>query len=127
MIPAVVVAFLSLALAVWVLAPLRQRRRQPSSAAMLRLEEAVARKNRSLEAIIDLERERDAGKLSAVDFEVLKGEQEREALEALREIDLLEQADGDALEGAIAEARERLACPACGAPRLHGSTCACEA
>lgn len=91
-----------------------------------RMEEAEARKRTALSAIIDLEAERDAGKLSDVDFDMLRSGAEAEALAALAEADLVASAnlDDDELEREIAEMRERLACPSCGAMRPPGETCA---
>lgn len=126
MIPTLVVAIVAVAFAAWVLAPLKSGRRIAPTDTTARLDDALARKRRALEAIIDLERERDAGKLSATDLDDLKRDHEKDALEALREIELLQQADADALEDEIAAVRERLACPVCGAPRAEGLSCACE-
>lgn len=91
-----------------------------------RVEEAEARKQAALGAIIDLEAERDAGKLSTEDFEALRAAAEAEALAALAEADLVANTDldDDELEREIAEMRERLVCPACGSVRDPGQRCA---
>jgi 3-hydroxyacyl-CoA dehydrogenase len=91
-----------------------------------RLEEAEARKHSALSAIIDLEAERDAGKLSEDDFETLHKTAEAEALAALAEADLIASADvtDEELEREIAEMREKLACPSCGSMRAPGELCA---
>ena len=90
-----------------------------------RLEEAEARKRTALSAIIDLEAERDAGKLSQVDFDALRASADAEALAALAEADLVASTDlnDDELEREIAEMRDRLACPSCGAVRSPGEGC----
>jgi hypothetical protein len=95
-----------------------------------RVEEAEARKRSALTAIIDLEAERDAGKLSETDFDALRASAEAEALAALAEVDLVASTDldDDDLEREIAEMRQRLACPTCGALRAPGERCArCDA
>jgi hypothetical protein len=95
-----------------------------------RAEEAEARKHSALSAIIDLEAERDAGKLSEQDFDTLRRSAEAEALAALAEADLVASTElnDDDLEREIAEMRQRLACPTCGALRAPGEGCArCDA
>jgi hypothetical protein len=95
-----------------------------------RVEEAEARKRAALTAIIDLEAEREAGKLSEEDFDTLRRSAEAEALAALAEADLVASAelDDDELENEIAQMRERLACPNCGSLRTPGERCArCDA
>lgn len=91
-----------------------------------RVEEAEARKRVALSAIIDLESERDAGKLSEADFDMLRKSAELEALAALAEADLVASRDlnDDDLEREIAEMRERLECPNCGSMRAPGERCA---
>ena len=91
-----------------------------------RVEEAEARKRMALNAIIDLEAEREAGKLSEEDFDMLRRAAEAEALAALAEADLVASADldDDELEREVAEMRERLACPNCGSLRAPGERCA---
>ena len=91
-----------------------------------RLEEADARKRSALTAIVDLESERDAGKLSESDFDSLRATAEAEALAALAEADLVASGnlDDDELEREIAEMRDRMACPECGAMRAPGKRCA---
>jgi hypothetical protein len=121
----IVVAVAAIAALVYVIAPVargpRVQTKDPG-----RIEEAEARKRTALSAIIDLEAERDAGKLSEGDFDTLRAAAEADALAALAEADLVANAElnDDDLEREIAEMRERLACPSCGAMRTPGKTCA---
>ena len=85
---------------------------------------AEAKKRAALGAIADLQEERELGKLEASDFDGAVAAYEQEALEALRELDLLhERPARDDLEAEIAAARRRIACPSCGAPRRPGTNC----
>ena len=88
--------------------------------------EHEARKNAALLAIIDLEAERDGNKLSEKEFDALRRDYEREALAAIRELDILHEAaaDHDPLEQEIAALRAELTCPTCGAIRKPGGGCA---
>ena len=71
--------------------------------------DAEVRKRRALEALLDLEADLAAGKLAAEDYEVFKETYERDALAALRELDVAAQTSGeDALEAEIAAARASL-------------------
>ncbi|HEY7876332.1 MAG TPA: 50S ribosomal protein L32, partial [Actinomycetota bacterium] len=98
----------------------------------------VGRKRAALTAILDMEDERDAGKLSDVDFAALRHEYEAEAAAALVELDALRGSGGtidESLEAEIAAIRARLQddspraaasleeCPTCGTPRVPGRTC----
>jgi hypothetical protein len=87
--------------------------------------QAQERMRAALAAILDLESERDMGKLRGEEFRSLRAEYEAEALAALKEIDLLEKSGlaQDELEAEIAAARARLACPRCAAPRLGQDAC----
>ena len=120
----ILVGLAAIAALIYVVAPIaRGPRTQGSDPG--RLEEAEARKEAALSAIIDLEADRDAGKLSVGDFELLRNNAEAEALAALAEADLVASSDlnDDELEREIAEMRERLACPSCGAMRTPGEKC----
>ena len=88
------------------------------------VDEARDKKLSALAGIVDLEQERDAGKMTPEDFRSLRSEYERDALEALDELDRLgtDPAD-DQLEREIADAKQKLACPSCGAPRDVGKPC----
>ena len=85
-------------------------------------EQAGARKQTALQAIVDLEEERAVGKLSAVDFAALRDQYEAEALVALKELDALGTPD-DALEAEIAALRVSLECPECGGLRAGERVC----
>lgn len=125
MIPTVIVALLALAALVYVAAPVKRGPRRniddtpdPRSA----LEE---RKYAALEALVDLEEEADMGKLDERELSGLKQRYEREALEALAALDSVDLVGtSDPLEAEIAAMKERLTCPACGAPREPGTRCA---
>ena len=70
--------------------------------------DAAARKARALEAILDLESEVAAGKLSEDDFSTFKTTHAQEALAAIRELDVAAASGDDDLEAEIAAAREQL-------------------
>ncbi len=91
---------------------------------------AQERKTAALTAIIDLEEEAQVGKLTAGELESLRASYEREALEALAQLDALSApvVTHDPLEAEIAAVKQRLTCPSCGAPRTRGGTCSrCDA
>jgi hypothetical protein len=129
-IPALVVAALALLALAYVAGPLRDRDEAAGEESEVAAELA-GRKRAALTAILDMEEERDAGKLSASDFAILRREYEAEAAEALVELDALRsQTTGNdaALEAEIAAIRARLAaplepCPSCGTPRAPGRAC----
>jgi hypothetical protein len=87
--------------------------------------EHESRKNAALLAILDLEAEREANKLSAEGFESLRREYERAALAAIKELDVLREARSgdDPLEAEIASLRTALSCPICGAVREPEGAC----
>ena len=120
-----VVALLACGALVYVALPLRRGDRrladEPSSAS----DDAQARKRAALIAIIDLEDERDLGKLSRTDFDSLRAEYEAEAVAALKELDVVGDSawDDEELELEIARVREQLKCPTCAAPRTPGGAC----
>lgn len=124
MIAALLIAFLACAALAYVMAPLRFGPRAEPVDESLLASEAAGRKRAALTAILDLETERDIGKLSPADFEALRAEYEAQALAALAELDALESARGDdALESEIAAVRARLVCPSCGAVRTRSGAC----
>lgn len=89
--------------------------------------EAEEKKRVALIGILDLEEERDGGKLSEAEFIDLRARYERDALAALQELDKIAPAATveERLEREIAAARERLGCGTCGAPRVNeGAPCA---
>lgn len=125
MIWVAIVVLCALAALAYVAAPLRRGPRRAFPHAQGEVARVTERKTAALTAIIDLEEERDVGKLSARDFELLRLQYEREALEALRELDALQTSEiGDEeLEAEIAAARERMVCPSCGRPNPTGGRC----
>jgi hypothetical protein len=126
-IPALIVAALAAAVLVWVVAPLRRGPRRVGLLESERLAEATAQKDAALDALVDIEREREVGKLSEEDFKELRAQYESEALAALRSLDtnLADEVD-DELEAEIAAMKERLGrrpCPRCGTQRVPGGPC----
>ena len=141
MIATIVIAALACGALAFVAAPMRSSTsssREPS----FDVAELESKKRAALVAIIDIENERDVGKLSSADFAVLRDEYETEAVAALIELDALRGSPGDdaGLEAEIAAIRERLAdshsqkpasstsaaliaCPSCGAPGVPGRAC----
>ena len=87
--------------------------------------EADADKRAKLGALVELEEERVAGKLSEPDFELLRRQYEAEAIAALKRLDSLgeDAAPEDELEAEIARVKSRLRCPSCGAPRQPAERC----
>lgn len=89
------------------------------------IEEAGAKKRSALVAIVDMEEERAAGKLSEEDFRALRSQYEAEAIKALRQLEVLQVEVGsdDDIEAEIARVKASLTCPSCGALRDPGSKC----
>ena len=124
MIAALLIAILACAALAYVVAPLRAGPRSEPPDGSATEAEAAGRKRAALTAILDLENERDVGKLSLADFEALRAEYEAQALAALAELDALESTGGDdAVEAEIAAVRARLVCPSCGAVRAPSGAC----
>ena len=124
MIPALIVGLLALVALAYVATPLRRPPHAPED--LGREGELQDRKQQALLAILDLESERDVGKLSQTDFEDLRMTYESEALAALSELDHVAAWGGDRLEREIAAARANLdpdLCPTCGGSRPVGSAC----
>ncbi|HWC15205.1 MAG TPA: hypothetical protein VG929_11535 [Actinomycetota bacterium] len=103
-----VVTFLVVIALAYVAAPLRRGSR--ADAGDDRTDELEARKHAALLAILDLEAERDVGKLTDEDLKDLRASYESEALAALAELDAAGEAP-DALEREIAAVRRRLQRP----------------
>jgi hypothetical protein len=130
-IPVLIVAVLALIALVWVLGPIRRSFSGEADPGSQPVEEAVALKDAALTAMVDIENERELGKLSDADFDVLRAEYEREALAALRALEAAEIDDADdRLEAEIAAMKARLGgvsspstCPECGADRAPGRPC----
>ncbi len=123
---AAIVAVLAAAALAYVLAALGRGRRKEGLEPASKAEEANASKRAALAALVDLEIEREMGKLSDEDFRALAADYEAEAVIALRQLDALGAGGGetDPLEAEIASIRRRLECPSCGAPRAPGEKCA---
>jgi hypothetical protein len=106
MMPAVIVAVLALIALAYVIAPLK--RSEPTEVVDPRAE-LEEKKATALNAILDLETERDVGKLTQSDFDELRAVYEVEALDALHELDGIDPRDGsDPLEREIAVIKDRL-------------------
>lgn len=123
MTAAVVVALLAVVAIAYVVRPIGRNRTpfidesEPDN--------ADDKKRVALTAILDLEEERDGGKLSEAEFRALRARYEHDAVAALRELD--QRTTGSELESQlereIASARDRLRCRTCGAPRSDGERC----
>ena len=105
----------------YVMVPLFRRVEEKGSTSAL--QSARERKARALESILDLEADHEIGKLTADEFAILRSEQEQDAVQAMRELDVLEAAAGDELEREIAQIRERLTCKECGAALSEEGRC----
>ena len=80
--------------------------------------DAEDRKRVALAGILELEEERDGGKLSEDEFRTLRLRYEQDAVDALKELDAESSSSHEAqLEQEIAAARRKIACATCGAPR----------
>ncbi len=124
MISEIIIALLALGAIWYVTRPLGRARTEVETSAAL--DDADVRKTTALSAIVDLEEEREMGKLSDADFERLRAQYEAEALEALTELDSVKRVqvpEEDPLEAEIAAVRKRLQCPNCGALRTSGGNC----
>lgn len=106
-----IIAAIAGALAIWVARPLFGRRldnsdllAQQAASALIETKESIYR------SLIDLELDRQMGKISSGDFEVLKAQHESDALKIIGELDRLgeQQWTTDSLEMEIAAARRRL-------------------
>lgn len=117
MIPALIVGMLALIGMIFVVSAIG--RRPQSFVETNETSDAEGKKRAALTGILDLEEERDSGKLSPEEFESLRLRYERDAIGALREADATsEPTDIESrLEDEIARARSQLRCNTCGAPR----------
>jgi rubrerythrin len=115
-----IVAALAVLSLAYISGPLRKPGVRDEVDANAELEE---QKRRALVAILELEDERDVGKLTDEDFADLRKHYEAEALEALHRLDgTVDSGVDDPLEFEIAKVRQRLAatrCPNCGEPRAR--------
>lgn len=136
MTAAVVIGILALAALAYVIAPIG---RTKTTVEETESETSAEEKKRvALTGILDLEEERDGGKLSEDEFVDLRTRYEQDAVRALEEMDAgqtdrsrgsaesassLEQRE-ERLEREIADARAKLRCGTCGAPRgLDATRC----
>ena len=121
MIAALLIALIACAALAYAAAPLKggPRREEPDPSQLL--EDAESRKLAALTAIVDIENERDIGKLSEPDFNELRRYYEVQALAALAELDSLRT--DDPVEEEIAAMKARLTCPSCGALRRVNQAC----
>lgn len=104
----VIVAVLAVIALAFVAAPLRRGHRdEPADDLTSELEE---RKHAALVGILDLEGERELGKLTEEDLHELRGHYEAEALSVLAELDAAGRTP-DSLEREIAAVRRRLENP----------------
>lgn len=119
------IALLGLLGALYVSTPLRKGPRRDLPGRKPFAVEAVRRKEEALAAIVDLERDLEAGKLNEADFATLRREQEGHALDALRAIDGMAgvEREDEEIEAEIAQARARLECTNCGATRTGSGGC----
>jgi hypothetical protein len=111
------IALIAVVALAYVAAPLRRPETPHDDADTSELEE---QKLRALRGILDLEDERDIGKLSEEDFVELRRVYEAEALDALHQIDAGAETPSDPLEEEIARVRREISsprCANCGAPR----------
>jgi hypothetical protein len=124
MIEILLIAVLAAGALVYVTRPVLQSGEDRTLEEPVLVDEAVQRKRAALRAIVDVEEEHEIGKLSREEFESLRSAYEAEAAGAMTELDALSGApEDDALEAEIAEMRERMTCPKCGALRSPGEEC----
>lgn len=74
-------------LGIWVLRPLLGRGRRPIAPADTRRAELLETKHAVYRSILDLELDRELGKVAQADYQELRREHEEEALGLLRELD----------------------------------------
>ena len=124
MIEVLVIATLAAGALVYVSRPLLGGGDYGPAEEPLLMDEANQRKQAALGAIVDVEEEREIGKLSHEEYESLRSAYEAEAVSAMTELDALRGVpEDDALEAEIAEMRERMTCPRCGTLRSPGEEC----
>ena len=128
MIPVLVVVAGALAVLAYVVVPLRSSGDKRIPEADGAREDAEADQRVALVSLLELEQDRDSGKLTESDYESLKKDYEVEAVAALRRLDDVEDTPTrepeDDLESEIARIKSQLKCPSCGAPRGVGPRCA---
>ena len=123
------VAVLGALALLYVSGPVARREHLDDESASAGVRDAQARKGAALDALLDIEEERELGKLEGPDYAGLRDLYEREAWEAIEEIDHGPPASGEdeVLEREVAAMRARLACPRCGSLRAEDGGCpACD-
>ncbi|MGI8709028.1 MAG: hypothetical protein ACR2LG_12665 [Actinomycetota bacterium] len=124
MIPVLVVAACAVLALFYVATPLRRGAQRFHGGENPEATEAEAVKRVALLGILDLEEERDAGKLTQPDYESLRAEYEVRAVIALRQVDRARSPEpDDDLEAEIAALREEMRCSRCDAIRAPGNAC----
>lgn len=118
-----VVALLAVGAGVYVILPLRRPEEREDAAVPAVLGDLLERKRLALTGILDMEEERDSGKLTDRDYDELRSRYEQEALEALRELEDAGRDRDAELEAEIARLKAALVCPDCGAILRAGSVC----
>lgn len=121
----VIVACLVFLALVYVSAPAKKGggRRTEEAEVSPGIEAARERKRLALGAILDMEEEREAGKLAEPDYKQLRARYEREALEALRELDVELTSRDAQIEAEIEKLKAASRCPECGALKGRGDDC----
>jgi hypothetical protein len=118
------IAALATGALVYVVRPILRDTNAEASEDSVVVDEVAQRKHAALQAIVDVEEEHEIGKLSREEYESLRSAYEAEAAEAMTELSALEVLpEDDALEAEIAEMRERMTCPTCGALRAPDEAC----
>ena len=117
MTAAIIVGAFAIAAIAYIVAPIGRSRRAVDEGVFET--KAEEKKRVALSGILDLEEERDGGKLSELEFVDLRARYERDAVDALKELDTAASGPHleDRLEEEIAAARDKLRCGTCGAPR----------
>ena len=117
MIAAVIIGVLAVAALAYVVAPIGRAGKTLKD--MPGTNEAEEKKRVALVGILDLEEERDGGKLSDDEFTSLRARYETDVVAALEELEEPSASERveERLEREIAAARARLKCGTCGAPR----------
>ena len=125
MIESVIVAVAAVGALAWVTLPMRIGGPRIAEEESPEAADASARKNTALVALLELEEERDSGKLSTDDYKDLRGQYEREAINALNDADAVSvsESEDDVVEAEIRRIKASLTCPSCGSPRTPGEPC----
>ncbi len=125
MIESAIVAVAAVGGLAWVTLPVRIGGPRIAEEESAEAADASARKNTALVALLELEEERDSGKLSTDDYKDLRGQYEREAINALNDADAVSvsESEDDVVEAEIRRIKASLTCPSCGSPRTPRERC----